>query len=65
MRGRNDPQATMLAFMDFEERVPGDHPTRSIKALADSALKRSSPEFDSMYPKDGRASVPSGRLLKA
>ena len=26
MRGRHDPQATMLAFVDLEERVPQDHP---------------------------------------
>ncbi len=51
--------------MDFEERVPGDHPICSIKALARSALERLSPEFDPMYPKVGRASVPPGRLLKA
>ena len=51
--------------MDFEERVPGDHPIGSIKALARSALERLSPEFDPMYPKVGRASVPPGRLLKA
>ena len=37
MRGRRDPQATMLAFVDMEERVPKDHPIRSIKAVADEA----------------------------
>ena len=31
MRGRRDPQATMLAFVDMEERVPKDHPLRTIK----------------------------------
>ena len=29
MRGRHDPQATMLAFVDLEERVPQDHPIRT------------------------------------
>ena len=65
MRGRRDPQATMLAFVDMEERVPKDHPIRSIKAVADEALERLSPEFDRMYSKVGRASVPPERLLKA
>ena len=37
MRGRKDPQATMLAFVGLEERVPDDHPIRTIKALADRA----------------------------
>ncbi len=29
MRGRRDPQVTMLAFVDLEERVPKDHPLRT------------------------------------
>ena len=65
MRGRHDPQATMLAFVDLEERVPQDHPIRTIKIIADDALERLSPEFDRMYSKVGRASVPPERLLKA
>ena len=65
MRGRHDPQATMLAFVDLEERVPTDHPLRTIKVVADEALERLSAEFDGMYSKVGRASVPPERLLKA
>ena len=65
MRGSRDPQATMLAFVDLEERVPQDHPIRTIKIIADEALERLSPEFDRMYSKVGRASVPPERLLKA
>ena len=65
MRGRHDPQVTMLAFVDLEERVPTDHPLRTIKVVADEALERLSAEFDGMYSKVGRASVPPERLLKA
>jgi hypothetical protein len=43
MRGRRDPQVTMLAFIDLEERVPVDHPLRAIKRLADAALALDSP----------------------
>ena len=39
MRGRQDPQVTLLAFIDLETRVPSDHPLRVIKKLADQALK--------------------------
>ena len=60
MRGQQDPQVTMLAFVDLEARVPPDHPLRIIKALA--AL---SPEFDRMYAEEGRPSIPPERLLKA
>ena len=65
MRGRQEPQVTMLAFVDLEERVPADHPLRTIKALADEALTRLSPEFDRMYADVGRPSIPPERLLKA
>ena len=65
MRGRPNPQRSMLAIVDLEERVPQDHPLRRIKAVADAALERLSPEFDRMYARVGRASVPPERLLKA
>ena len=65
MRGRQDPQVTMLAFVDLEARVPPDDPLRTIKALADQALERLSPEFDRMYAEVGRPSIPPERLLKA
>ena len=64
-RETHDPQVTMLALVDLEERVPKDHPLRTIKAVADEALERLSAEFDRMYSKVGRASVPPERLLKA
>ena len=42
-------------MVSLEERVPRDHPLRTIKTVADEALKRLSPEFDRMYSKVGRA----------
>jgi hypothetical protein len=43
MRGKREPQVTMLAFVDLETRVPSGHPLRRIKALADEVLGRLSP----------------------
>src|SRR6266566_992754 len=65
MRGRRDPQTTMLAFVDLEERVPRNHPLRVIKQFADRALAELSPVFDEMYSAGGRPSIPPERLLKA
>ena len=65
MRGRSDPQPSMLAFIDTETRIPADHPLRTIKDLADDALAELSPLFDQMYVDDGRPSIPPERLLKA
>ena len=65
MRGRREPQVSMLAFIDLETRVPAGHPLRTIKGLADRALAQLSPEFDRMYAQIGRPSIPPERLLKA
>ena len=58
MRGQQDPQVKMLAFVDLEARVPPEHPLRIIKALADQALAAPSPEFNHMYREVGRPSIP-------
>ena len=65
MRGKRNPQSTMLAFVNLDERVPPDHPLRTIKQVADDVLSRMSDDFDSMYSRVGRASVPPERLLKS
>lgn len=65
VRGKGEPQVMMLAFVDLEERVPRDHPLRTIKGLVDRALKGLSSEFDKMYAEGGRPSIPPERLLKA
>ena len=60
MRGRQEPQVTMLAFVDLEERVPADHPLRAIKALADEALAGCRPSSTGCTPTwGGRRSLPS------
>jgi transposase len=65
MRGRQDQQVSMLAFIDVESRIPLDHPLRTIKYMADDALAELSPMFDDMYAEIGRPSLPPERLLKA
>jgi transposase len=65
MRGRQDPQVSMLAFVDLESRVPEGHPIRTIKRLAEAALAELSPLFDEIYAETGRPSIPPERLLKA
>jgi len=65
VRGEQDPQVTMLAFIDLETRIPQDHPLRTIRRFADAALASLSPTFDEMYAVDGRPSIPPERLLKA
>ena len=65
MRGRQEAQVSMLAFVDLESRVPVGHPMRTIKRLAEAALAELSPLFDEIYAESGRPSIPPERLLKA
>ena len=65
MHGRPNLQRGMLVLVDLEERVPRDHPLRRIKEVTDAALESLSSEFDRMYARVGRASIPPERLLKA
>ena len=62
MRGRPNPQCSMLAIVDPGNGYPRDHPLRWIKAVADAVLERLSPEFDRMYASVDGASVPPERL---
>jgi transposase len=65
MRGRNDPQLSMLCLISAESRISADHPLRRIKRVADEILGGLSEAFDEMYASGGRPSVPPERLLKA
>lgn len=53
-----------MCLMNVEEQIPGDHPLREVKKIADAALQRMSRTFGRMYPKTGRPSIPPERLLK-
>jgi transposase len=65
MRGINTTQSFMFTYLSPEQRVPEGHPLRDIKTYADRVLTGLSAEFEEMYSKMGRPSVPPERLLKA
>ena len=65
MRGRNDPQVSMLAFVDLETRIPADHPLRTIKRLADDGAGRTVARVRRDVRCGRRPSIPPERLLKA
>jgi len=64
MRGRVDQQAGMFYYFRPEERVPSDHPLRTIRARADAALKAIGADLDALYSSTGRPSIAPERLLK-
>jgi transposase len=65
MRGESSGQHEAFSYVCLVERIPADHPLRTIRARAEAALKRLSPLFAKMYASGGRPSIPPERLLKA
>jgi transposase len=65
MRGADVTQASLFSYRSLEERIPQDHPLRRLRALVDGILTSMSPEFDALYAKTGRSSIPPERLLRA
>lgn len=55
----------MLSSLSAEELIPADHPIRRIRRVVDAVLAELDGEFDAMYARTGRASVPPETLLKA
>ena len=65
MRGLQDKQTSMWAFVSIEERIAIEHPLRRIKKLADQRLVKLSAVFNRMYSQVGRPSIAPERVLKS
>ena len=65
MRGDDRQPYAMFSYVSAEQRVPQDHPLRAIRALVDDVLRDMSREFDRLYARVGRPSIPPERLLRA
>jgi transposase len=65
MRGWDEKSDTLFSYVSCEARVPKDHPLRPIRRIVDEALGALSLEFEQLYAKFGRPSIPPERLLRA
>jgi transposase len=65
MRGDDRETGWVFSYVSLEERVPADHPLRLIRRLTDAIFERLSPEFDRLYSRMGRPSIPPAELLRA
>jgi transposase len=65
MRGTDEQSGAMFSYVSCEARVPADHPLRAIRMIVDEALEVLSPEFERLYAKTGRPSIPPEKLLRA
>ena len=55
----------MFSYVDLEERVPARHPLRLIRRIVNDALAGLDAEFEVLYAKEGRPSIPPERLIRA
>jgi transposase len=62
MRGNQDFQGAMFSYISLEERVPQTHPLRKLRAVVDALLATMNREFDAVYARRGRPSVPPEML---
>src|SRR5207342_2435010 len=65
MRGEDDRSDAFFSYVPVERRIPADHPLRAIRGLTDEALAGLSRDFNKLYARDGRPSIPPERLLRA
>jgi transposase len=65
MRGSDQQQSHAFSYICPEQRVRRDHPLRPIRTMVDEILKQLSPQFNKMYAKVGRPSIPPEQLLRA
>src|SRR5438093_7906308 len=65
MRGKDEQQLNVFSYIRPEQRVPQDHPLRSLRAMTDEALRELQPRFNKLYAKAGRPSIAPEKLLRA
>jgi transposase len=65
MRGDDRKQDAIFSYVAPEARVPQDHPLRPIRAMTDRVLTELSPQFEKIYSRVGRPSIPPEMLLRA
>src|ERR1700693_3326056 len=65
MRGKDEQQLDVFSYISPEQRVPQDHPLRSLRAITDEALQQLRSRFNRLYAKTGRPSIAPEKLLRA
>ena len=65
MRADDIHQDAMFSYLSPEARVPEDHPLRPLRQMVNQALGELSRDFQAMYSREGRPSIPPEKLLRA
>ena len=64
VRGDDEQSGHLFSYLSPEQRVPADHPLRTIRVMTDDALRRLSPRFDAIYATTGRPSSHTSRATE-
>ena len=65
MRGSEEKQGALFSYVHLESRIPATHPLRMMRTLVDKVLGALDKDFEAMYSRTGRPSIPPERLLRA
>jgi transposase len=65
LRKADSKQKVLFSYKSIEDRIPQDHPIRPLKRRVDDALDKLTKDFDQLYSKTGRPSIPPEQLLRA
>jgi transposase len=65
MRGIDHQQSALYSYLSPEQRVPFNHPLRSIRRMTNASLATLSARFNQIYLVIGRPSIAPEKLLRA
>jgi transposase len=65
MRSADVTQSEMFSYRTLEERIPASHQLRKLRVLVDVILATLHADFEALYAKTCRPSIPPERLLRA
>src|SRR5258708_5951200 len=54
----------MYSYISPEQRVPQEHPLRTIREIVDAVLEEVAPEFARLYAANGRPSIGPAKLVR-
>lgn len=57
-------QDTLFSYVKLENRIPENHPLRSVREMADQALLHMDRQFEKLYADGDRPSIAPERLLR-
>jgi transposase len=65
MRGNDEQQGVVFSYVNIEDRIPAQHPLRSMRRWVDVSLGELSVHFAALYSRRGRPSIAPERRLRA